>query len=51
MTGKKINKIDLAKYKKNSKKGLIVDVDLEYPQQLHSLHNDLPVAPEKAKYP
>ena len=49
MTDKKINKVDLAKYKENGKKGLILEVDLEYPQELHSLHNDYPVAPEKVK--
>ena len=49
MTDKKINKIDRGKYKKYGKKGLILEVDLEYPQQLHDLHNDCPVAPEKAK--
>ena len=31
------------------KKGLILEVDLEYPREQHSLHNDYPVAPEKAK--
>ena len=50
MTDKEINKIDLAKYKENSKKGLILEVDLEYPQQLHDLHNNYAVAPEKQKY-
>ena len=33
LTGKEINKIDLAKYKEDSKKGLILEVDLEYPQE------------------
>ena len=47
MTDKEIRKIDLAKYKENGKKGLILEVDLEYPRELHSLHNDYPVAPEK----
>ena len=28
-------------------KGLILEVDLEYPHQLHDLHNDYPLAPEK----
>ena len=49
MTDKEINNVDLGKYKTNGKKGLILEVDLEYPRELHDLHNDYPVAPEKAK--
>ena len=33
--------------KEDSKKGLMSEVDLEYPQELHDLHNDCPLAPEK----
>ena len=47
MTDKEINKADLAKYKENGKKGLILEVDLEYPIELHDLHNDYPIGPEK----
>ena len=49
MTDKEISKIDLRKYKAYGKKGLILEVDLEYPQELHNIHNDYPVAPEKVK--
>ena len=49
MTDKEISKIDLGKHKADGKKGLILEVDLEYPQILHDVHNDYPVAPEKVK--
>ena len=49
MTQKQIDKIDLVKYKEDSKKGLILEVDLDYPEDLHDLHNDFPLAPEKIK--
>lgn len=49
MTQKQIDNIDLAKYKEDSKNGLILEVDLKYPQDLHNFHNDYPLAPEKVK--
>ena len=49
MTEKQINKIDLSKYKEDSDKGIILEVDLEYPEELHDLHNDYPLAAEKIK--
>ena len=49
MTQKKINKTNLAKHKEDSKKGLILEVHLEYPKELRDLHNDYPCAPENVK--
>ena len=49
LTQKQIDKIDIVKYKEDSNKGLILEVDLEYPKELHDLHNDYPLAPEKVK--
>ena len=31
----------------SDKKGLIMEVDLDYPESLHNDHNDYPLAPEK----
>ena len=49
LTQKQIEKTNLAKYDEKSKKGLILEVDLEYPKELHDLHNDYPLASEKVK--
>ena len=49
LTEKEINKIDLVKYKEESKIGMIFEVDMEYPQELHDLYNDYPLAPKKKK--
>ena len=37
----------IMKMKPNSKKGWILEVDLEYPEELQDAHNDYPLAPEK----
>ena len=49
LSDEELNKIDLGKYKEDSREGLVLEVDLEYPKDLHELHNDYPLAPEKIK--
>ena len=49
LTEKQINNLNLAKYEEDSNKGLILEVDLEYTEGLHYLHNDYPLGPEKVK--
>ena len=47
LTEKQINKINLDQYNEDSNKGLLIEVDLEYPKELHDLHNDYPLAAER----
>lgn len=35
---KKVDGLNLAKYTEKNKKGLILEVNLKYPQQLHDIH-------------
>ena len=45
-----INKKFVKSYdKKNSDKGYILEVDVDYPSKLHKLHRDMPFLPEKMK--
>ena len=44
-----IDKLDLGKYADDSKKGLILEVNLEYLEELLNNHNDYPLAAEKIK--
>ena len=37
----------ITKLKENSKKGWVLEVDLEYLEELHEAHNSYPLAPEK----
>ena len=38
---------ELDKYTSNSSKGYVLEVDLEYPEELQELHSDYPLAPHK----
>ena len=53
LNGSKTDKIEqkLMQIKKDSSTGYILEVDLEYPQELHDIHNDYPLAPEKINIP
>ena len=42
-------KFNLDKCDDNNLRGCISEVDLEYPKELHELHNDYPLAPDKLK--
>ena len=49
---KDLSKIDedfMKNYNENSDKGCILEVDVEYPENLHNLHNDLPFLRERMK--
>ena len=44
---KNVDGFDLNSISEKSLIGYILKVDLEYPDELHALHNDYPLAPEK----
>ena len=49
LTKQEIEDFNINQYKDSNEKGVILEVDLEYPQELHDLHNGYPLAPEKIK--
>ena len=42
---KNIDKFDIMSISDKSPIGFFLEVDLEYPDKLHELHNDFPLAP------
>ena len=45
----KFNEKFIKNYDENCDKGYILEVDIEYPKNLHTLHSDLPFFPERMK--
>ena len=44
---KNVDEFDVMSVSEKSPIGYFLEVDLEYPDELHELHNDYPLAPEK----
>ena len=42
-----VDKLDVMSINEKSDVGYILENDLKYPDKLHELHNDYPLAPEK----
>ena len=42
-----VDEFDVNSINEKSEIGYFLEVDLEYPDELHELHNDYPLAPEK----
>ena len=49
LTDKQIQKLNINVCREDRKKGTILEVDLEYPKDLHDRHNDYPLAAEKMR--
>ena len=49
MTDAEINRFNIALVGEDSPLGYILEVDIKYPDELHDLHNDYALAPEKIK--
>ena len=48
---KNVDNFDVNSISKNSSIGYTLKVDLEYPDKLHVLHNDYPLAPKQLAIP
>ena len=44
---KNVDELDVMSINEKSEIGYFLEVDLKYPDELHDLHNDYPLAPEK----
>ena len=48
---KDVDNFNVNSISENSSTGCILEIDLKYPDELHELHNDYPLAPEKRAIP
>ena len=51
MTEEQLERFDVMQVPDDAETGYILEVDLEYPEELHDLHNDYPLAPQTMKVP
>ena len=49
LTENEIEDLNVLNVADSSEEGFILEVDLEYPAELHNLHSDYPLAPPKVK--
>ena len=49
LTEQQLQTFDVTQIPDDAETGYILEVDLEYPAEIHNLHSDLPVAPEQRK--
>lgn len=49
LTDSEVKKFNILETTPNSSVGYLLEVDLDYPEELHILHDDLPMAPEHLK--
>ena len=48
LTGEEIEQLDITSVAEDAEAGYILEVDFEYPSELHNLHGDYPLAPGKS---
>ena len=47
MSKKELKELNIDEFETNQEIAYMLEVDLEYPHELHDLHNDYPLAPGK----